>query len=488
MFTSSLIQRAYQLTENSNTKDELRYKKNLEELIDFHKGNKGKDFLIPLNFYLSKLENTQFVLFPYLTPSEQDKVLRDLQVTYLLLLAELKYEIDHQKKENNSKYLAQLKTCQDLIDNINYQKACKELNVKPSPEYHHINANRPVAYMGLVAGRIFGEQMVEITSGSATKNIKDVMGAVNEKRLYWVWASVFLKTTLSLLPADFFSVDQAKATVSKPDPYTGTMSWSLYYFRFALNLSLLLKHTIAGPWMSQVEKDEGWTERFKTQWAQRKFALLNDSIWATGNLLCFFWLYGKGAAGTWGDLLTIALLVFDISLAVWDYEEQRTLYNQQINDFVTALEELDKQKEQVSIKSKKADEELHQLNSELAEAQSNKKTQDVKKLMVLVQEKKEEQEQLKRQLIELDLQASALNRAKEKCAREWKYQKIALATNISYAVGLMLAFVLLTAPFLPLAATTIATMGIAGAVLCFTFSVINNAIKGGMEIHKSRMT
>jgi hypothetical protein len=63
-----------------------------------------------------------------------------------------------------------------------------------------------------------------------------------------------------------------------------------------------------------------------------------------------------------------------------------------------------------------------------------------------------------------------------------------LAAGISYAVGLMIAFALLTGPFLPLAAQTLFSMTIAGAVLCFAFSVIYNGTRGGIELHKTKAT
>jgi hypothetical protein len=52
----------------------------------------------------------------------------------------------------------------------------------------------------------------------------------------------------------------------------------------------------------------------------------------------------------------------------------------------------------------------------------------------------------------------------------------------------MLSFILLAAPFMPLAAATLATMTVCGAVVCFTMSIIYNAIKSGIEIHKTRST
>lgn len=492
MFTSSLIQKAYQLTANSDTRNKQRYAAEVNKLLIFNKKNKGSDLLIPLNFYLDVLNSTESVLFPFMNEEQTNQVLRDLQVTYLLLLAEKKYELEHQKTENCKDYNDYLIKCQRLIDAINYKKHCELEHIKPAPEKDYLSDEQPVAYLGLAAGRLFADEMVEVASGSTTKDTLGHIGNVNAKRLYWVWASSLLKTILGLLPPNFFFGDQAKEVIKTPDPYTGTMSWGLYYFRFSLNLGLLLKHTISGPWMSAEEQSEPWTERFKTQWAQRKFVLLNDLFWATGNLVCFFWLYGKGAAGTWGDMLTVALLVFDISLAAWEFEEKRTQYNKQMNDYEQAIHSLKEQKETLISEQKKNNEEIqHQLDKlhlELVTLEEQDQLKVKKKIAQLMEEQKSADEKKRTELIELTLQLAVLERAKSKCAREWNFEKIHLATNVTYAVGLMLSFVLLAAPFMPLAATTLAAMTVGGAVLCFTISIIYNGVKSGIEIHKTRMT
>lgn len=450
MSTSSLIRQAYSYTRSSDTRDKLRYE---YEAKKFLRNNQGTDFLEPLTFFLGILEQSDPVLFPYMSNTQKEQILRDLQVTYLLLLAEKKYEEQHQKTENAAEYDKKLKKCQRLIDAIQYKKICAEQHIQAAPEQGCQSDEQPVAYCGLAFGQAFAEQMVAVTDRT-TKTIKENMGWVNEKRLYWVWTSSLIKTMLELLPDGFFYGDQAKQIVKMPDLYTGTMSWGLYYFRFALNLGLLLKHTIRGPWMEKrdgsgymEEANTPWTERFSTQWAQRKFSLLNDFFWATGNLLCFFWLCGGGVAGAWGDLLTVALLVFDIALAVWDYEEQKTAHNKAMLDYETAIIHLKSQIDAIKLRNEKD----------------------------------------KSRETELMTQLAALERAKKQCQREWDYQNINLATSVAYAVGLMLAFVLLTAPFIPLPAATIAAMSVAGAVLCFALSIIANAIKGGLEIHKSKM-
>lgn len=450
MATSSLILQSYFKTTSNGKKDKQSYSKKVKELL---KANRGADFLTPLNHYISLLEDTEQAMLPFMKPEQKEQLLRDLQATLLLLMTQKQHELQHQKTENVTTYNGHIKNCRQLIDAIQYEQERKARKMKLAPDYGYATDGHPVQYVGISWGQWLADTMVGWMNRT-TKTIKEAMGALNEKRLYWVWGSSLLKTVMDVLPPDAFDperLEQAKQIVRTPDPYTGYLSWILYYFRFALNLSLLLKHTISGPWMSKEEKKIPWTERFLTQWDQRKFTLLNDSLWATANMACFFWLTGKGALGTWGDLLTLGLLVFDISIAVWDFEEQRTRYNKEMLDYEA----------------------------------------NIKKLRELINTPKndtESEEDYNRMLREYTIQLQALEKAQKQCQREWDYQKISLINNITYAVGLMLAFALLTMPFVPIAGPAAIALGVAGAVLCFSLTVIYNAVKGGIEIYKAKQS
>ena len=443
MSTSRLILHAYFLTDKKK-----KPTKQLKRLLDYNrKHHPNDDFLTPLAFYLDLLDSTNPALFPYLGIARKKQLLRDLQVTYLFLLAQEEYERTHQKKENKKKYNAQIKQCQQLIDLLEEQQDVEGVQ-KPLP-HQYTSPEKPVAYLGLSFGQLFAQYMVSLAD-RGTKSLQEVLGAFNQERLYWVWSSGFIKTMLELLPQDYFFKTKAQIAIATPDLYTGTISWALYYFRFALQLGLLLKHTIRHPWMSKEERETPWTERFKTQWAQRKFMLLNDFFWAMGNLACFWWLCGKGALGTWGDILTLGLLCFDITIAVWDYEEQKTQYEKAMADYTEKIEEL---------------------NNTIQILEENVLNDKAKQL-----------------LTELKTQRTAIQRQKDQCERQWHYKNIQLWTNIAYALGLMLAFALLTAPFCPFAPGVLAAMAITGVVLCFAFSVIANGIKKYIGIHEINRT
>lgn len=140
-------------------------------------------------------------------------------------------------------------------------------------------------------------------------------GAFNDCRLYWVWAGSVgvLGKIVELLPDDFFYKIQAEQILSLPNSFMASQGWILYYSRFAVNLNRALNGNLT------IEEK-----------SLLKFSLINDLVWATGNLLCFFWLYGKNVAGFYGDMLTTALLLMDVSLSIWKYWEQSARATQAI--------------------------------------------------------------------------------------------------------------------------------------------------------------
>ncbi|HHT0592873.1 TPA: hypothetical protein ACTXXA_001063 [Legionella anisa] len=511
---------------------------NIRKLTDrAYTEHRINDFLPSLNFYLGILGTTDRAMFPYIEkiPEKKEELIFNLRITLLLLLAQKKHEIEYQKIENIKVYNQHIKQCTEFLNALNpeYQKL-----IAQSPEQNELSDENPIKYMGIPLGQLLAQDMVDLyhvteydlglisdaerekykiyleasdnvlkyefigsedklIKGSIswdrlpkdlhatfpkdesklpqfqtlwgltildsiyqkdlpwgkTKFIKEYMGKINEGRLYWVWGSTFLKTVVGQLP-DYMYSTQGPEAMKTPDPYTGNLSWILYYARFFLELGLLLKHTIKGSWMSEEEAKTPAGERFLTQLSQRKFALLNDFLWGTANLLCFFKLNGAGSLGTAGDVLTLVLLVFDIAMAAWELEEQRIKYNKAMLQYDEDLERLGKQ-----LQVFKDIEEKRELDDEEAKA--------------------------KRQI---EVQIRTLEREKLKCYRDWQLQKVSLINNIAYAVGLMLAFIVLTAPFMPISAPVLGIMLIAGAAACLAFTIINNAVKGGIELYKTYKT
>lgn len=444
MVTSSGILQAY-LIQSSQDDTKLSYqeliKRHHEALINHKLQTDDGGFSSVLAFYLAILADADQILIAYMSAAQKQQLAHDLRSTYLLLLVQIEYEFTHQKNENIADYYQSLKSCAALLDSLNppWQN---DFDKKGTCTHHYSTNQTPVAYLGIALAQEFAEQLVGI---GTTKNIKTFVKGLNEKRLYWVWGSSFLKTMLSLAPDSFYNVPQANALVPLPDPFTGSLSWGLYYFRFALNCFLLLKHTCAHPWMSAEESALPWQDRFKIQWNMRKFSLLNDSIWGVANFLCFFWLTGSGFLGIVGDAVTIGLLLFDTIVSIWDFDEQKTLYTAQRAQYTHDITVLKKKIEYLK-----------------GQEDSDAKIQS------------------------LQWQLDSLEREEQQCIANWALEKISLYNNMAYAIGLMLAFVVMTMPFVPFTAATALIFGVTGAVICFALTVINNAIQNGIELYKTK--
>lgn len=85
-----------------------------------------------------------------------------------------------------------------------------------------------------------------------------------------------------------------------------------YIPRLFLNIGLMIKHVIPGPWMDDEEYQLGWWTRLKHQWDQRWFQIGNDVIWITMGVLTGFVL--STSMGMWGIVL---LYAYDVAAMGW---------------------------------------------------------------------------------------------------------------------------------------------------------------------------
>lgn len=426
MATSNEILQSY-LNTFEKAEDKLRYKHMVLALIQATEITA----LSPLNYYLHVLSEIDEVQIARLTVEQNLMLKRKLHITYLLLLQEQ----SKTGKQNN-----QLIRCASLLDTLSFHG--EGTGTIEFLESSYAYDGKPAGYTGLIAGKWLAERIIEVIDNTV-KPIIEWMTAINDKRLYWVWGGGLLRTVLSLLPEDFYNTKNASNVAGAPSRYTGYMSWTLYFARFALNSILLIKDTFH-PDLTDEEKKRGnlaYWDRFKTQWNIRKFTLLNDSIWGIANMVCFFWLHGSG-----GDALTLALLVFDLFIALWDFEENKTKYNKKIDAYIK---------------------DIKQLKSELDTAiqNSDKNTES-----------------------QIRLKIKALEKEKVTCQRNWEHTKIGLISSVAYALGLIISFAILTTPFMPIPAATLIIVGVVGAVLCFALTVISNAIRSGLEIRGASLS
>ncbi len=391
--------------------------------------------LLSYTYYTAVLDRYNPACFKFMKPEEQKQLYFDLQMAYLLLAVKILEEDKYQKKENLADLKAQKKSCNRALSRLDNLEAKQGSN-------SDLLQDSPTNYLYLKLGQWLGEKIPEASSGK-TKFIRYWVGQINDRRLYWVWGGGLLETVLQNHVADdFFNAATAKNEIAALHPVTGYLSFCLYYFRFGLNLSLLLKHTIKNPTL------------FQTQWQQRKFMLINDSVWATANLAGFFWLVGSTVKDHANNLLTVGLLLLDLSLAIWRYWEFETEHADQL----LVLQE--------------------------SERELLREMKEVKRIIVSPSEEQSAIDDAQKDRIQLKLQIRNLRKDIAKMEFDWKYTKRSLLTDIAYAFGLLLSFTFMTIPFIPVAAPLALTFGIIGIAACFVLTSIYSGYSAYIEISK----
>ena len=419
-------------------------RKTLAGSLDFNElFYERKSLAVSLDFYGSRLDEINPASFKFLTRQQRLALHNELLFAFYIFSAQYQLDESEHRRQDLKARGEQIKKCADLINELRMSTR------KNSPQLvldRAINdSEKHAKYLGLtLVAPLLSETMVDLSLGvNKTGTIKSAMGAVNERRLYWVWANSMLSSVFSLLPNDFANNQQAQRTVGRLSPVTGYMSWILYYTRFGINLSLLMKHTIAGPWMSEKEREIPAWDRFKTQWDQRKFSLLNDSIWATANMACFLWLIGSGTLGYLGNVTTAVLLLMDVSLTAWRFAEEETEHKRIMLRYTRDIEAL-------------------------VEAHQDEKNAEKKQV--------------------LDLQLAALLKAEKQCQLDWDYKKSGLVYDLAYATSLLVAFCVMCCFLFPpamIAPATALILGLVGGAMCFVLNTIYAAMSSGLVISKA---
>jgi hypothetical protein len=157
-----------------------------------------------------------------------------------------------------------------------------------------------------------------------TTRICDATRQINWWRLLGIRLKRAFETLAPLVKAinGYQGLDDAVREIAHINPMLSYVAWLYYIPRLLVNVLLLLKHTLSGFWMNEDESHLKWQKRLKAQWAARWFEILNDSVWcAVGLLNCFL------LSSPQGMLLTVALYLFDVAMALVNAKIQHQKYN-----------------------------------------------------------------------------------------------------------------------------------------------------------------
>jgi hypothetical protein len=400
---------------------------------------------------------TNPALFKYLNTAQQISLENDLRLAfYTLCMRYIINSAEHRRQHLNADF-ASIEHCAFLINQLNLVINNQALEIKRKDAESNDLSLAHWFRLKIKNTQAFFRDF----SAGKTVYLRQWMGDFNTWRLYWVWAGSMLRMVLQAIPEQFCNVQQTTQVATAPQPTLGYISWILYYTRFLINFLLMLKHVIHGPWMSDQEKQlikekGGHWNRIKEQLAEKKFALLNDLLWGTTNLLCFFYLIGP-ALGPIGDLMTTGLLCCDVLLSNWALSEAQEAHQKDIDHYNNEIQVLSDR-----IGNAKA-----ALNPDVAQQTA---------------------EEI--QYIEItELQLLRLQQAKQQYLLDWKFKSRKNTTDLLYSAGLLGAFTIMVFPWSHFFAQTAATgLAISGAGLCFALSLVYFGYKADVDIQKTNAT
>jgi len=458
LLSDSQKKELFDFFEESPTSKPYEIEKTLQSFIEYIKDENARKLLKAKNprpgiFYLHDqrlIHQTNPAMFKYMDENEREALKGQLILAFYGLCDRYLLNIDEDRKQNRLEHFAEIEKCSFLIRNIIHNQKIEELEEKIKSANHNDAGLQRCKREKAEQLEFFDRDF----SAGKTVYLRQWMSDFNIWRLYWIWAGNLMRVSLGLIPNNFYNKQQTVNVVTDPQPILGHISYILYYTRFLVNFLLVLKHTIRGPWMSEEEKkavrEIGTLSRLQQQLAIRKFTLLNDIIWATTNLLCFFWLVGP-SLGFYGDILATLLLVADASICLWarqeatkEHKENILLYEKEINNLE---EELEKSKDK--------------------------------------EQSEEEQKNKQKQLAILKYQKEELELTKEKCEQDWVYKKQKANVDLIYGLVLILSF---SAIAFPWAATTALGMTVGGSVGLFLATLIYSCYKAYIDVSKAQST
>ena len=395
-------------------------------------------------------------IFPFLSAQQKIAISDCLKMTLWTTFLQYCLDIIENRARHYGSYVERIEQTQCLLQQLERS----EENTPKAQLCGTINDSTP--YLGLAAATKMRRLILELQRLSKenkqyfadllkswregkTKFIIDWMSELNALRLYWVWGNSLLDTIFSLAhqfgKIDTAYFEQLERVLQSPSTITGSSGWILYYARFFLSLGLLLKHVVPHPFMSEQERSIPWKQRLDHEWNKRKYALLNDSIWATANLSCFFWLSYRVSLrmGLFGDYITALLLVMDLSLTIFRYSEEQKKHLLLMQAFKS---------------------EHKKITAELTRCSNPSKRLMLQEHAALLQQRINNQE------------------------LDWRYQQLSLYNELFYAAALLVAFCLLIGLWAPGGLIASSAIIITGAVACFGLTVLFNAIENTLPIVK----
>ncbi|MDP3562108.1 MAG: hypothetical protein Q8R83_08030 [Legionellaceae bacterium] len=135
------------------------------------------------------------------------------------------------------------------------------------------------------------------------------LSKANGRRLYWVW-------TRCLIESFIITAHQALLTTTI---IAAWVSFTLYWLRGGVTTAAAVQHSF-DLLVSERERVIAAHKRRRAHLQERLHDILNDIVWGCINFACYYVLCGPGYLGYIGDVLTVALLGMDFTLAACRFD------------------------------------------------------------------------------------------------------------------------------------------------------------------------
>lgn len=406
-----------------------------------------------LTFKVKPLLKTNPALLKYMSSEERASLAEELRLAFYQLCAQYQAEdIIHQRQHLNT-YIADIERCASLLRHLELVEKEERLEAQ---QHHAQQTEESLKTWYREKIKLIEAFRLDFSTGK-TVYLTRWMSELNVWRSYWGWAGLTMRVALSMMPKDFYNVQETIDVTTDPQESLRLLACILYYTRFLINFMLVLKHTFKGPWMSQEEKrlieDHGGTwNRFKERLAAEKFALINDMVWATNNLLNLLWL-AKPGLGPVGDLLALFLLIGDVYLTKWANAEAEKKHQQDLQYY---------------------DDEIKRLNKKIR----GDDTEETRARIAMADD--EAFRAAKAQLARLE-------RARDQYIDHWQRQSKERTADLLYAAGIGVGFAVMIVPWAEVGAQASAeALMLGSAAFCFALALVYSGYKAYMAVTKAR--
>lgn len=265
----------------------------------------------------------------------------------------------------------------------------------------------------------------------------------NTARLYEVWGGSTLQAVMDMSPNNSI-FDHARTVQSA---YASSVVWTshiFYYLRPIIKFAVILIEVGSLPAAEQ-------EEAFKKKMWEQKFWFLNDIPWAISNALCHLLLHqndlvigksvikGSELKGWSGNVLCFALLLWDLAMCAWRFQELR------------------------ADAAAKCEEEFIKFNQ-----------MTLIKTITSADQKNINDARLSLKMAELDL----------------FFTETATMLDLAYSILLTAVFCIACSGFVvfPAAAELPKILNLVGSLLSFGFTVIHSIVNGGAGVYKAEET